>query len=108
MTDKFFQNKNYQKGINDFLDVVIRYAKDHEDQQERINVVSVVLTSMLKAPNDWDKYCQFNVDMIGDNFIESMREFKSNEAEYFLNVYVDCYRFLSEISFSMPNAMALT
>lgn len=74
------------------------YTKD-DVYTKRISISKEIIGYIYKSPNDWDKRCSFNIKHIGDQFLESLRDFNPDQKSSIDNIYVMAYRFLCEFDF---------
>jgi len=64
-----------------------------------------VIENISNHPQGWDQHCPFNINYIGDQFLDILNRFDPNTEEKLARVVGDillfCYRFLCEYSFSL-------
>ncbi len=65
---------------------------------QRLSISIEILSEILRNPKTWDRKCQFNIEYIGDQFINLLGNFNPNNfTESSLgDIYTHCYRFLCE------------
>lgn len=83
------------------IDVEIR----NEHSRFVIDSVKTILTAMKGNGETFDKYCQFNVEWIGDSFRTAISGFSSGKDDTYSklhDIFSMAYRFLCELDLMMP------
>ncbi|MFG7351566.1 hypothetical protein ACGMNB_11300 [Shewanella oncorhynchi] len=77
-------------------------------EQQRNSLIRLVISSMGNKPEQWDDFCQINIQWIGDQFINRLAdEEKELSKERLDNICSMCFRFLFELYLSIKNDLAI-
>ncbi len=107
--NKFFDTDQSKKVIEIFKNKI--YALDISEgfERERNNHIRLVLSAMVKEPEQWDKHCQISIRMVGDSFIkkistEDTTTFTKKRWDY---LCASCFQFLFEFYLSTKNNLSM-
>ena len=97
----FFSNQKTALIIRDALTRVVEFRKINgpvlgESRRFVLSSLEEVLSAMVKSPSVFEEYCPFNIDYIGDKFIERLEVLGFSESEPADELLSMCYRFLLE------------
>lgn len=79
-----------------------------EDSDEKtkflLHFIAMTLGFIKSEPKLFDQYCTFNIDVIGDKFIDEIKNISmaNEDLEY---VFSSCYRFIIECQISSPGRL---
>lgn len=98
-------NTNQSKEIlSGFKTIIGTISTENDFEKQRNSLVRLVISSMVKTPEKWDKQCQINIDWIGEHFINRLA---TNEQDFSKERIDDicsmCFRFLLELYLSTKN-----
>ncbi len=104
----FFARSQSSTALNRFKARMDAIQTADEFEMARNGHIQTIIHSMESAPEQWDEFCEINIDWIGDNFISRI----SNEGEELTKEKIDdifsmCFRFLFELYLSMKNNLAI-
>lgn len=104
----FFKNNDTLNLMNAFINKTIALSFEDKDQQSRLTISTSIIEIIINDPQVWDENCKFNIERIGESFINSISRFTSNEPETIDRIYVFLYRFLCELEFTLDNKKELS
>ncbi|WP_316674956.1 hypothetical protein [uncultured Tolumonas sp.] len=97
----FFKNADKLNIMNSFLQKANSVTLNNKDQQTRLNISATIIKFILNQPERWDEKCKFNIKHIGEQFINGISNFSTNEPDSIDIIYVFSYRFLCEYDFTI-------
>lgn len=59
----------------------------------------MIVNSMNNHPVPWSERCRFNIEWIGDSFMNSLMQYRSDSLDALDDIYTGAYRFLCEHDF---------
>lgn len=75
-----------------------------EFEEQRNSLIRLVVSSMESNPDQWDNFCQINIQWIGDQFINRLaKDEKEPTKETLDDICSMCFRFLFELYLSTKN-----
>ncbi|MUK43701.1 hypothetical protein GNP61_19320 [Aliivibrio fischeri] len=96
----FFQSELNLKALNSFMNRTEHLSLPNEMFQTRLAHSREIIDSINKNPKEWDSRCGFNIKHIGERFIDSLRNFSTEEDSKQINhIYTKAFRFLCEFDF---------
>ena len=95
----FFKDENNLKALNSFLLNASSSPIDDSVRKDRLSVAVQIIGYIQKFPEDWDSRCTFNIKHIGDQFLQSLRNFDPQKSFDIDHIYAMSYRFLCEFDF---------
>ncbi|KDN30230.1 hypothetical protein VFDL14_05735 [Vibrio fortis] len=111
----FFEKKHHLKVLVSFLNRTEHYALPIEEVfHQRLEHSRQIIGSMSKNAQGWDERCQFNIEHIGNNFLDSLGDFSTKDDNLDVtknsinNIYTDCFRFLCEFDFFIGENLQLS
>lgn len=104
----FFGMELSQKVLSKFLLKFESMSSDDDFELSRNSMIKLVVNSMIKNSNEWDKNCQINIEWIGDSFINRLdRADIKNSKENIDNIAASCFRFLFELFLSTKPSLEI-
>ncbi|PQJ63441.1 hypothetical protein BTO10_01070 [Vibrio chagasii] len=111
----FFENDNNLKILGGFLNRTQHYSSPIEEVfHKRLERSREVIGSISRNAKGWDERCEFNIEHIGNNFLDRLREFSTADTDFeviksFINdIYTDSFRFLCEFDFYIGENLQLS
>ncbi|MGE4544476.1 MAG: hypothetical protein AB7D06_10260 [Pedobacter sp.] len=95
----FFAEESNLKSIGAFLRKAESSHIEDEVRAKRLSIVKELVDYIYKYPEGWDDRCTFNIKHIGDQFLNSLRNFDPSKLSGVDNIYCMAYRFLCEFDF---------
>ncbi len=95
----FFEKKDNAKVISSFIRKAESAHIGHDGMTIRLRLSKEIIKHIEKFPNEWDEKCQFNIECVGDEFLDYLRGFAQNSLGNINNIYTLSYRFLCEFDF---------
>lgn len=103
-SQKFFTDQINIQVISEFRNKLERSSALRNVTPKVVEPLLLIVKQMLKSGADFDRYCQSNIEWIGEQFISSLKSFNdSSEEENTKNIsaiFTSAYRFLCEYEFS--------
>ena len=101
----FFQtpdNKNTLASFNSTLAGLL-INEDGNTRNEKVDVVRQTISAMIKSADEWDKNTPFNIENIGQKFIDNIQSFDpKSDKDALTKILVMCYRFICEYEIFLP------
>lgn len=77
-------------------------------EKQRNSLIRLVVSAMESKPEEWDNFCQINIEWIGDQFISRLSdEEKELSKERLDDICAICFRFLFELYLSIKNDLSM-
>lgn len=74
----------------------------------RNSLITLVIGSMEKSPEQWDDHCQINIGWIGSSFINRLADNEKALSKILLDeICTSCFRFLFELYLSIKNDLSM-
>lgn len=72
---------------------------DDDSRQSRLSISREIIGHIYKSPERWDDRCSFNIEHIGDQFLQWLRDFDPAKPSDTDHIFSMAYRFLCEFDF---------
>ncbi len=97
----FFEKEDNMKIIASFLHKAEAAQIKDESRAIRLSISREIIGYINKFPSDWDERCTFNIEEIGDQFLQWLDDFEQDKVKpiYVDSIYSNSYRFLCEFDF---------
>lgn len=97
----FFESEQNLKVLKAFMNRTEHFSFPDEILQMRLENSREIIGSIARNPEGWDRRCDFNIDHLGERFIDALRSFStSDEGKKQINsIYTKAFRFLCEFDF---------
>ncbi len=92
----FFEKEDNAKVISSFIQKVESLNIGGDAMATRLKLSKEIIKYIEKSPDEWDKKCQFNIENVGDKFVDNLRSFTQTGQGNINNIYIMSYRFLCE------------
>jgi hypothetical protein len=76
-------------------------------EKQRNSLIRLVVNAMEKRPDEWNTFCQINIQWIGDQFISRLADEKELTKERLDDICSMCFRFLFELYLSTKNDLSM-
>ncbi|WP_404972972.1 hypothetical protein [Vibrio campbellii] len=98
------------KAMSSFITQAKRSAFDSDDAvyEVRLSRAREIVEYILREPDKWSEKCTFNIEWIGDRFIENLRDYRADRTQEINDIYTASYRFLCEFDFFVGHGKSLT
>lgn len=106
----FFQSEQNLKAVNAFISRTEQIVIPDDKLHMRVVNAREIIVSIGRSPEDWDKRCDFNINYLGERFIDSLRIFSTvEEGDSKINfIYVTAFRLLCEFDFFLGSDLELS
>lgn len=106
--DKFFASEQCQDAINKFLKRIDGSKGASEFEEARNQHIQLILRTMLKEADFWDKNCAINIGWIGSSFVSLLsNEKNATSKEKIDDIFSACFRFLFELYLSIKDKLSI-
>lgn len=99
----FFANKDNRNKLEIFIssaNSVLDILRNKDEKRwDRLTRVKQIIEKINESPKEWDERCSFNINSIGQKFINELASFNSESFGVIDRIYVMAYRFLCELDF---------
>lgn len=105
----FFENKNNLDILRNAIQFLDQYNFENDSIESQVEKILSIINSIASSSSEWDKKCNFNINSVGDSYIDYLVKTNSNNItdEIVNNLYVLSYRFLLEYNFSSDNGLSV-
>lgn len=76
-------------------------------EKQRNSLIRLVVNAMEKRPDEWNTFCQINIQWIGDQFISRLADEKELTKDRLDDICSMCFRFLFELYLSTKNDLSM-
>ncbi|QXB53927.1 hypothetical protein [Aeromonas sp. FDAARGOS 1415] len=76
-------------------------------EKQRNSLIRLVVNAMEKRPDEWNTFCQINIQWIGDQFISRLADEKELTKDRLDDICSMCFRFLFELYLSNKNDLSM-
>jgi hypothetical protein len=105
---KIFFADQYTREILKEFNIKLKQIKTTDEfLNQRNKHILKITNSMEKSPDQWDDACQINIEWIGNNFLNTLKEKNNLDDGYLYNVYEFCFRFINELYLSTKNELEI-
>jgi hypothetical protein len=99
---KGFFAGTHSSALNKFSDRLDTMHSENGFEMTRNDHLRTIIKSMASYPDQWDKYCEININLIGDSFINRISEDNENlTKEKIDKIFSLCFRYLFEYYLSI-------
>lgn len=95
----FFSDETNSKALGTFLRKAEASHIGEEARKKRLDISREIVGYIYRSPAGWDERCTFNIEHIGNQYIQSLREFDPSKLTSIDHIYSMSYRFLCEFDF---------
>ncbi len=95
----FFSDKSNSQAIGAFLRKAEAAHIDDPVRKKRLEIARELVGYIYRSPEGWDERCSFNIEHIGGQYVNALREFDPPKNTVIDNVFWMSYRFLCEFDF---------
>jgi hypothetical protein len=95
----FFEDEKNFKIIGAFLRNANAVHIEDKLRSSRMSVLKKLIGYVYKSPKSWDEKCTFNIENIGEKYIQFLNDFNESNLTDIDSIYVFSYRFLCEFDF---------
>ncbi|MGE4294675.1 MAG: hypothetical protein AB7E49_03120 [Campylobacterales bacterium] len=88
-----------------FLRKISSIQPENETIGKQLSAVTTIVQSMNDNPELWEANCKFNERHIGEQFLQAVSTFNSNDNRLIEDLFVMAYRFLCELDFNIGFGM---
>ncbi len=106
----FFSSESSTMAMASFTKQAKLSAFDGEYKvfQVRLERAQQIVGYIMHQPDKWSEKCQFNIEWIGDRFIEELGSYRADSIEELNFIYTAAYRFLCEFDFFVGNGKSIS
>lgn len=106
----FFAEQNRRQTVHNMMSKVrggLDAIRDSGEEKHKfvLEFIGATLFHMQSSPESFDERCIMNISVLGDRFIEEIRNFSMNKEDG-EHLFAYCYRFVIEYQLSTPNPIA--
>jgi len=94
----FFQREENKLVIINFLNAANNVAVNEGVSGKFLERSLLIIQNINDNPKNWDDACAFNIENIGESFINHLNDVEFNEAKKINKIYVMAYRLLCELA----------
>lgn len=95
----FFADESNSKAVGAFLRKAEAAHVENEGRKKRLDISREIASYIYRFPEGWDERCSFNIEHIGDQYLQALREFDAAKLTGIDHIYSMSYRFLCEFDF---------
>ncbi|ELF6474335.1 hypothetical protein RA812_004264 [Vibrio vulnificus] len=95
----FFSSESSTRAISSFIQQATMSVLEDEVYKTRLKRSLDIVKYIHNNPVGWSERCRFNINWIGDQFIDGLSSYRANSSEGIDSIYTNCYRFLCEFDF---------
>lgn len=110
-SQKFFTDQINIQVISEFRNKLERSSALRNLTPKVVEPLLLIVKQMLKSGVHFDRYCQSNIEWIGDQFISGLKSFNESSEEEntksLTTIFTSAYRFLCEYEFSYAGELGV-
>lgn len=104
----FFADESNLKALGAFLRNAEAAHVEDEARKKRLDISREIVSYIYRSPEGWDERCSFNIEHIGGQYLQSLREFNASKLTGIDYIYSMSYRFLCEFDFLVGTGKELS
>ncbi len=104
----FFNSELSERAMNSFIQKGNRSEIDDSARKTRLHRSLQIVSSIKNNPIEWSNKCSFNIEHIGDLFINMLSEYSTDSIDNIDSIYTCSYRFLCEYDFFIGPGLELS
>ncbi|MBL0467697.1 hypothetical protein JD501_00565 [Aeromonas hydrophila] len=103
---KLFDTNQSKTVLAKFRQKIDGMIPSDDFENQRNSFIRLVINGMEKRPDEWNTFCQMNIDWIGDQFISRLADDGDLNKEKLDDICSMCFRFLFELYLSTKSSLS--
>ncbi|WP_440893264.1 hypothetical protein AAGU50_09900 [Aeromonas dhakensis] len=104
---KLFDTNQSKTVLAKFKSKIDSLIPSNDFEKQRNSLIRLVVNAMEKRPDEWNTFCQINIQWIGDQFISRLADEKELTKDRLDDICSMCFRFLFELYLSTKNDLSM-
>lgn len=100
---KLFDTNQSKTVLAKFRSRIDGLIPSNDFDKQRNSLIRLVINAMDKNPDEWNKFCQNNINWIGDQFISRLADNEELNKDRLDDICSMCFRFIFELYLSTKN-----
>ncbi|QLL80966.1 hypothetical protein GWC92_11975 [Aeromonas caviae] len=104
---ELFDTNQSKTVLAKFKNKIDSLIPSNDFEKQRNSLIRLVVNAMEKRPDEWNTFCQINIQWIGDQFISRLADEKELTKDRLDDICSMCFRFLFELYLSTKNDLSM-